>query len=214
MKAGCRAHSSSSNCQYRPCIPAADSGLLHSFIHSSRVWSNKARDHPLSNYTPICRTCGLILCSMNLPQHACPFCSGALLSPEEKRSLVASLEKQIEDIQAREKEERQREAQQAKRAAGEFPTLLASMGTKQPSQVPGGPHKVLSVKSVARGKSKVVVSSSSYSSTPVGSRPASRGPDQEEEQAPRVPHPGREPKYADRVVDPERPYENLLLARA
>ena len=159
---------------------------------------------------------------MNLPQYACPFCSGTLLSPEEKRSLVVSLEKQIEDIQAREEKERQREAQQAKQAAGEFPTLLDSMGTKQqhqPSaQVPGGgAHKVLSVKSMTATKgraSRVVVSSSSYSSTPVGSRPASRGPDQEEEQAPRVPHPGREPKYADRVVDPERPYENLLLGRA
>jgi hypothetical protein len=163
---------------------------------------------------------------MNLPQYACPFCSGALLSPEEKRSLVASLEKQIEDIQAREENERQREAQQAKRAAGEFPTLLASMGAKQLQQQPSSQvlagastHKVLSVKSMTtattKGRaSRVVVSSSSYSSTPVGSRPASRGPDQEEEQTPRVPHPGREPKYADRVVDPERPYGNLLLGRA
>ena len=156
---------------------------------------------------------------MNLPQYACPFCSGTLLSAEEKRSLVTLLEKQIEDIQAREENERQREAQQAKRVAGEFPTLLASMGTTS-FQVPGATaHKVLSVKSMTTAKTKgrasrVVASSSSYSSTPVGSRPASRGPDQEEELTPRVPHPGREPKYADRVVDPERPYENLLLGRA
>lgn len=33
MKTGCCAHSSSSHC-HRPCIPAADSGCLHSFIHS------------------------------------------------------------------------------------------------------------------------------------------------------------------------------------
>lgn len=162
---------------------------------------------------------------MNLPQHACPFCSGALLSPEEKRSLAAELEKEIEDIQAREEKERQREAEQAKRAAGEFPTLLDSMGPKQQqyqqqSSLPlpqvGAAHKVLSVKSAttAKGRSRVIVSSSSYSSTPVGSRPASRGPDKEEEQAPRVPHPGREPRHADGVVDPQRPYENLLLKSA
>src|SRR6266550_1252547 len=182
----------------------------------SSVFINKARDHALSSYTPICRTCGFILCSMNLPQYACPFCSGALLSPQEKSSLVASLEKQIRDILDREEREREKEAQDAKKAAGEFPTLLNSM--KGGQSFPGGKeaqHKVLSVKSTTTkgGASKIVVSSRSYSSTPVSSRPASRGPDANKEEPGeqmRVPRPGREPKHADRVVGPGRPWENLL----
>ncbi|KAF8344519.1 hypothetical protein F5887DRAFT_970314 [Amanita rubescens] len=183
----------------------------------STVFINKARDHALSSYTPICRTCGFILCSMNHPQYACPFCSGAILSPQEKSSLVASLEKQIQDILDREEREREKEVQDAKKAAGEFPTLLHSMkGGQSLPKEKEAQHKVLSVKSMTTkgGASKVVVSSRSYSSTPVGSRPASRGPDANKEEEPgeqtRVPRPGREPKHADRVVGPDRPWENLL----
>src|SRR5258708_26358044 len=39
-----------------------------------------ARIHDLSPYAPICRSCGLILCSLNQPYYCCPGCHQPLLS--------------------------------------------------------------------------------------------------------------------------------------
>ncbi|KAF8633205.1 hypothetical protein AX15_001473 [Amanita polypyramis BW_CC] len=186
-----------------------------------------ARDHPLSTYVRICTSCGLILCSLNLPQYACPFCGAALFSTKERRSLIADLEQQIIDIQKHEAEERARLAEEAKKAAGAFPTLLESVKQPQPQHPQGSiqianqgrrfnlpspsqdTHKVLSLRTKP-GSSKVVISS--YTSSPAGSRPVSREPDGAEEakKETRVPHPAREPKHASRTVDPSHPWENLL----
>jgi hypothetical protein len=180
-----------------------------------------ARDHPLSPYVRICQSCGLIQCSLNLPYYACPFCSTALLSPDEKKALIADLEQQMADNLAREAEKRERAVEKAKKAAGDFPTLLDSIQQPQPQlplqkdagrdERPNLPplaqetHKVMSL----RGSHKVVISSS-----PAVSRPASRGPGEAKEQEknkPRmVPKPNEEPKHATRAVDPSQPWENLL----
>ncbi|KAK2459254.1 hypothetical protein APHAL10511_008731 [Amanita phalloides] len=146
-----------------------------------------ARDHPLSPHVPICQSCGLILCALNLPQYACPFCAVPILVQRERIALISGLEKRVEDI-------KEREDGAAKRTQDT--------------------HKVLSVRTKPGSKKSQVVISS-YSPSPAGSRPVSRGPDVEaeeesEKQVQRVPQPDREPKYAKRVVDPNRPWENLL----
>lgn len=192
-----------------------------------------ARDHPLSDHVSICQSCGLILCSINLPQFACPFCSSPLLSSEERKFLIADLEQQILDALAREAEVRERAVVEAKRAAGAFPTLSDTMkqqprprqqqqkNTSQDPRMNLPPltkesHKVMSLRTKP-GSNKVVISSyTSSSSSPSASRPASaRGSDKEKEKekddVKRVPRPAHQPKHSIRKVDPSRPWENLLL---
>ncbi|KAF8624193.1 hypothetical protein AX17_007182 [Amanita inopinata Kibby_2008] len=200
-----------------------------------------ARDHALSPYARICQSCGLVLCSLNLPQYACPFCSEPLLSLQAKEALIAELEQQITDVLKREAEERERAAEEARRAAGAFPTLSETMQPSHPQHrslapppssssnaLPGSgrqnlpplsqeSHKVLSLRTKP-GSNKVVISS--YAPTPAASRPASRGSsaieergEGEEEDLPCVPPPRKEPSYAKRKADPNRPWENLLGER-
>ena len=139
--------------------------------------------------------------------------------------LIADLEQQIADNLVREKEERERAVEEAKKAAGAFPTLLDSIQQPQPQRPqqgsasqdggrPGLPplaqatHKVVSLRTKP-GSHKVVVSS--YTPSPTVSRPASGSSDGAKGNEPRrVPPPSKEPKHAARVVDPSRPWENLL----
>lgn len=87
----------------------------------------QSRTHPLSPYTPLCMSCGLVLCSLNPPFHPCPFadCSAPLLAVHAKRALVDQLSAQVAQTIADEEDTRRREDEARVRAAGAFPELGA-----------------------------------------------------------------------------------------
>lgn len=131
--------------------------------------------------------------------------------------LIDQIETQLAETIAKEISERERAIEEAHRAAGAFPTL--------PNAPPGGQsglsgppsatyiapqpvrqtHKVMSL----TGGSNRKVMVSSYTSTPVASRPASRAEDLEPEPE-RVPPPPAKPAHLETRLDPKRPWENLL----
>ncbi|KAK0457312.1 uncharacterized protein EV420DRAFT_519587 [Desarmillaria tabescens] len=164
----------------------------------------QAREHPLSPYTPTCPTCGLVLCTLNLPQHACLSCRTAP-PPRNRDILIGRLQGEIVDLTRREEEARERAREEARVAAGAFPSL--SGGERRSTPPPPPPqqqqHKVLSLN---RKTKKVTVSS--YPNTPASSRPDSPAPEEEDEPL-RVPPPPGEVVYAKRNVDRGRPYANF-----
>jgi hypothetical protein len=118
-----------------------------------------ARAHELSPYTPICSACGLILCALNLPHHACPHCRTSLLTTSARLSLLHTLEQSIEETLTKEEKERERAIEEARRAAGAFPTLAdAAAGATHALDLHpvNQPHKVLSLDSKTK---KVTVAS-------------------------------------------------------
>ncbi|KAF9236752.1 hypothetical protein BU15DRAFT_89038 [Melanogaster broomeanus] len=143
----------------------------------------QARQHDLSSYVPLCQQCGLILCMLNLPYYACPHCSGVLL--DAFHPLEEELSRQI----AKEEAERQRAIDEARIAAGAFPMLPGSQSPRASPPPPPQTHKVLSLNSKTK---RVTVSS--YTNSPVPSRPASRSEDvvpEEQQRVPPPPHPAR-----------------------
>lgn len=156
--------------------------------HHSFTPKHTAREHPLSLYTPLCTSCGLILCNLNKPYHTCPHCNtdGGILTPQQRTSLLTQLRETLDSTLAQEETDRVRQIEEAKKAAGAFPTLSSSGGggttksftvTPTPT-LPQQQHKVLSLtpanksKGGGGGNRKTVVTVSSYTSTPVSSRPA------------------------------------------
>ncbi|KAH9479956.1 hypothetical protein JR316_0008553 [Psilocybe cubensis] len=162
-----------------------------------------ARTHELSPYTPLCRSCGLILCSLNAPYYACPHCTEPLItassSPSTSRSisrdaLVAQIEAELESTLAAEQAAREREIEQARIEAGAFPMLRGGNGSGTASPSPAAnrmaaasappsrqsqpqsqTHKVMSLTSKpGNARGRVVVSSYTTVTTPVPSRPSSR----------------------------------------
>ncbi|KAI0782640.1 hypothetical protein C8Q75DRAFT_727356 [Abortiporus biennis] len=89
----------------------------------------QARTHSLSTYTPSCKRCGLILCSLNQPQFACPHCSSPLFTLEKRDSLIAKIEQEIIDTIHKEEQEKERLIEEARQAAGAFPTLQRESGS-------------------------------------------------------------------------------------
>lgn len=192
---------------------SAHSASLHppSVISTPSV----ARMHTLSPYTPICRSCGLVLCELQLPHFACPHCASPLLTPEARRALGARLDIQINETLAQEEEERKRAVEQARAAAGAFPTLAASASGLSPSSTSDAlaahptnqTHKVLSLNSKTK---KVTVAS--YHSSPVVSRSASRESNRKDDAKPdtkRVAPPPSDVPFAKERRDPGRPWANL-----
>ena len=174
-----------------------------------------ARVHTLSPYTPICRNCGLILCELQQPHFACPHCVSPLLTPEARRTLEARLDAQIDETLEHEEEERQRAIEQARAAAGAFPTLAASASGVPPSTASDAltahptnqTHKVLSLNSKTK---KITVAS--YHSSPVASRSASRESNRKDEVKPdtkRVPPPPTEVPFAKERRDHGKSWANL-----
>ncbi|KAH9479962.1 hypothetical protein JR316_0008559 [Psilocybe cubensis] len=162
-----------------------------------------ARTHELSPYTPLCHSCGLILCSMNAPYYACPHCTQPLItassSPSSSRSisrdvLVAQIEADLESTLAAEQAAREREIEQARIEAGAFPMLRGGNGSGSSSPSPAAnrmssasappsrqsqpqsqTHKVMSLTSKpGNSRGRVVVSSYTTVNTSVPSRPSSR----------------------------------------
>ncbi|KAG1750151.1 hypothetical protein EDB19DRAFT_92842 [Suillus lakei] len=171
----------------------------------------QAREHDLSVYTPICRGCGLILCAINLPYYACPHCSAAILSDIARSSLYSRLDEEVSKQIAKEEEERSRVVLQARDAEGAFPVLPGSTTPPVPStssRPAAQTHKILSLNSKTK---KYTVSS--YTNTPVSSRPASRA-ESEVEEVHRVPAPSPEVDFVKRMPDRNHPWSNMRYCQA
>ncbi|CCM01666.1 uncharacterized protein FIBRA_03729 [Fibroporia radiculosa] len=170
----------------------------------------QARVHTLSSYTPLCHNCGLVLCKLQLPHHACPHCASPLLTPTARDALVGRLEKQIIETVAEEKAARDRAIQDARAAAGAFPSLSATTSVSSTDALAAHPtnqpHKVLSL----NAKTKKVIVRSSYT-TPAISRSSSRdsGIKEGEEEQKRILPPPDEVVYARNDPNRDRPWANL-----
>lgn len=172
-----------------------------------------ARVHNLSEYTPICRSCGLILCTLNAPSYTCSHCNTPLLTPEGRSTLISRLEDEISQMLFREEQQRQRAVDEARQAEGAFPTLLAS-STRPSDPAPGAlqshpvnqSHKVLSLNSKTR---KVKVSS--YTTPPPLSVSLSKDAETQRpaEQPLRVPPLPTDVVVSTRQPQPDRPWARL-----
>lgn len=132
-----------------------------------------------------------------------------LLSDIARSSLSARFEEEISKQVAKEEEERSRAVQQARDAEGAFPVLPGSATPSVLSGTPSRPaaqtHKVLSVNSKTK---KYTVSS--YTNTPVSSRPASRA-ESEVEEVHRVAAPPPEVDFVKRTPDRNHPWNNMRM---
>jgi len=97
--------------------------------------------HALSEYTPICTSCGLVLCAQHPPYRACPHCGAPLLSPPARNALVAQLEELRAQTLAEEEEAREREEEVLRVAEGAFPALGGSGATPSGGSAAGGKGK-------------------------------------------------------------------------
>lgn len=107
-----------------------------------------AQVHKISPHTPLCMSCGLILCDLNQPYRGCPFkgCGQTLLSPRAQAALIESLNEKIAITIAEEETTRRKEEEDRRRAAGAFPQLGPGSSTPAPIKpTPSAPHKVLSL---------------------------------------------------------------------
>ena len=114
------------------------------FNHLFVFTNETGRIHPLSTYTPVCHTCGLPLCSVNLPYHPCPHppCRTSLLSSTSDpfrvqiQPLIARIENEIRDQLSKEENERILAAEELRLREGAFPMLRPSP-SPSPSPSPG-----------------------------------------------------------------------------
>jgi len=131
-----------------------------------------------------------------------------LLSDAARSSLSTRLNEEISKQIAKEEEEKERVVQEAREAEGAFPVLLGSGTSPSPSNTPFRPlaqtHKVLSLNSKTK---KYTVSS--YTNTPVSSRPASRA--ESEEEIHRVAAPPPEVDYVKSSSNRNRPWSNMRI---
>ncbi|KIJ55844.1 hypothetical protein M422DRAFT_200185 [Sphaerobolus stellatus SS14] len=161
----------------------------------------QARGHPLSPYTPLCTTCGFILCDLHEPAYTCPHCSTSLTNPSSREALVQRITQEISDTLRREEEERQRLRLEKEKAVGAFPTLALATGNLEPPK-PAQPRKVLSLNQQTR---KVTVSSYNPVTTPAPNTVA-----QQEEVFYRVPRPPRDVEFvSQKKLEGARRWENL-----
>ena len=104
-----------------------------------------AQTHKLSPYTPLCASCGLIICKLHQPYRICPFepCGQPLLTPHARTALIHALNDKIATTIAEEEVKRRREEEERRLAVGAFPTLQGPSGGRTPPS--NTPHKVLSL---------------------------------------------------------------------
>ncbi|KAI9509403.1 hypothetical protein F5148DRAFT_1367190 [Russula earlei] len=176
----------------------------------------QARVHALSEHTPLCTACGLVLCALHPPHRVCPHCAAPLLTPPARAALIAQLEELRDQTLAEEAATREGEAEALRLAEGAFPALGPSPPPPPPPLPPpqqqqqqmarcgtapaGGGHRVLSVDS-RTGRVKVDSYSSFLRSGATLLLPG-HGSESEEEAAAvfdapssRVPPPPREVEY-------------------
>lgn len=192
------------------CLGKSDRGIHRVLLNTHLISHYAARTHELSPYSPICNSCGLILCSLNLPQYRCASCDTVLMTEPVRASLINQLESELASVIAKEEEAREKAIEEAQKSVGAFPTLSATtQPISTPSPIPAAAtqpqtHKVLSLTS----KKRAIVTS--YTTTPAQSRPVSRNESIEEEQPVYVPKPSQEPPYSKERPKPDRPWENLM----
>ncbi|KAF7355420.1 zf-C2HC5 domain-containing protein [Mycena sanguinolenta] len=154
----------------------------------------QAREHTLSTYSALCRNCGLALCEINLPQYSCPHCATSLFTSTQRDALIARLEEQIAETLTKEALLRERAAEEARRAAGAFPTL--GNAAPRPPPPPAAPQTrtVISLTSKQGSKmKKVTVSSFTTPSALAIAACVTSG----------------DPRRGDAKVDPLRPWKDL-----
>ncbi len=150
----------------------------------------------------------MILCAVNLPQYCCPDCLNPLVTGSAQDALIAQLESELSSTIAKEVEEKERVAKEARRVAGEFPSLLPSSSSTSPSPAaqkahanPTKPtHKVMSL---TGGNQRVVVSS--YTNKP----PAGSTIETKDTEPQRV-RPPAPPPVTTIQSNPDRPFENFI----
>ncbi|KAL5494561.1 hypothetical protein ACEPAI_22 [Sanghuangporus weigelae] len=164
-----------------------------------------ARTHDLSAYCPICTHCGLILCSLNAPCYACPHCSSPLLSSAGRVFLLERLRNDLAEVIAKEEEEADRAREEARQAAGAFPSLNGNNTSQSQQAQQTQTHKVLSLNSKTK---RVTVAS--YTPAPMPAKTSTRSETKERDPSPEcVPPPPHERMLAQQPPAAGRPWQDV-----
>ncbi|EKM82265.1 hypothetical protein AGABI1DRAFT_126595 [Agaricus bisporus var. burnettii JB137-S8] len=127
----------------------------------------QARRHPLSPYTPLCFSCGLVLCALNKPHHLCPSPTcpspNLLSTPQHRADLLAHLRHQLATELQKQENLKLKLDEEKKKQAGAFPSLPS---TSTPKPIAPKTHKVLSITQSKKKKQIVTISSPSSSVPP------------------------------------------------
>ncbi|KAH8981329.1 hypothetical protein EDB92DRAFT_1953233 [Lactarius akahatsu] len=150
----------------------------------------QARTHALSEYTPLCAACGLVLCALHPPHRPCPHCTAPLLDPAARAALLVQLEEQRTHTLAEEAAARARAAEELRMAEGAFPALGGAPGAGAGAGGGGAGARVLSLVG-----QRVVVESYRAASDMRSKEAAEREEDAEDGVSPRVPPPPMEVEY-------------------
>ncbi|KAJ7076984.1 hypothetical protein B0H15DRAFT_789995 [Mycena belliarum] len=166
----------------------------------------QARTHALSPHAPLCRACGLVVCTLNSPAYACPSCTVPLLAAPQRTALLDRLDAQITALLTHEAAERTRKAEEVRLAVGAFPTLTAGpVGQQQPHQPQT--RMVLSLDAKTKRVTVSALTSApapSARSSPTPTRPGTP----EEERAGRPPAAVSFARAA--LLDTRRPWRDLV----
>ncbi|KAH9004428.1 hypothetical protein EDB86DRAFT_3240426 [Lactarius hatsudake] len=150
----------------------------------------QARTHALSEYTPLCTACGLVLCALHQPHRPCPHCTAPLLDPTARAALLVQLEEQRAHTLAEEAAARARAAEELRMAEGAFPALGGAPGAGAGAGGGGAGARVLSLVG-----QRVVVESYRAASDMRSKEAAETEEDAEDGVPPRVPPPPMEVEY-------------------
>ncbi|KAH9163324.1 hypothetical protein EDB89DRAFT_2078960 [Lactarius sanguifluus] len=165
----------------------------------------QARTHALSEYTPLCTACGLVLCALHPPHRPCPHCTAPLLDPAARAALLVQLEEQRAHTLAEEAAARGRAAEELRMAEGAFPALGGAPGAGAGAGGGGAGARVLSLVG-----QRVVVESYRAASGTRSKETAETGEDAEDGVPPRVPPPPREVEY---IRVPRGPATRWVVSR-
>ncbi|RXK38322.1 hypothetical protein M231_04364 [Tremella mesenterica] len=123
----------------------------------------QAQIHPLSQYTPHCGKCGLIICSLHPSHLPCPSCRRSLLSPAQLSRLIVLVQGQlsqqlsIEESEEEERERIQREQLLVQSGGGSFPSLSSSITTSIPTPTSNSTPEGRKVLNLSKGKGKATL---------------------------------------------------------
>src|SRR6266478_2994290 len=124
--------------------------FIFSFVSkSTTVYTIVARIHASSEHTPLCSSCGLVLCALQFPHRPCPHCTTPLLTPSARVALIAQLEELRVFALKKEVEAHEREAEELRLAEGAFPALWGSGS--------GGGGAAVGVRGEVRGEGREMV---------------------------------------------------------
>ncbi|QRW02693.1 Zinc finger, C2HC5-type protein [Ceratobasidium sp. AG-Ba] len=155
-------------------IDEVSTGVVDSRAASKPGCFCLAKTHALSAYVPLCKFCGIILCSLHNPALPCPSCSSPLLPPATRNALLAQLEQELANqlvLEAEKREEQMRAAREIElhnSGGGHFPTLTGKPDAR--SAQTQAPRKVLSLNSSTK---KATLSTFMAVPSPPASNPAS-----------------------------------------